>query len=110
MGCTDAGRVSLGWDTISPSDDAPYTIDYTDLLPAGDTIQASTWQSPLLVDGGGSSSLVTHDPLIITPARLMTQVWIKSGASGQSYVLMNTITTASGAVFVRSFGVTVRCM
>lgn len=109
MGCTDAGRVSIGWDTKSPDDDVPYTVDYTDVIPETDTIQNSSWQ-PLLVDGGGSSTLAVHDPIIILPDRLMTQTWVNGGASGQSYVVTNTITTANGAVIVRSFGLTIRCL
>lgn len=109
MSCTDAGRVTLGWDTIDPTDDVPYSIDYSDLLDDADTIVESTWQ-PLLVDGGGSVTLTTHDPIIIAPDLVQTQVWVRNGSAGQSYAVVNSIVTANGTHLSRSFGVSIRCM
>lgn len=111
MGQSDLYRVSLGWDIIDPADDVPYTIDYSQVVPATDTITSSTW-SIQLISGGGSVTLTTHNPVIVTPLTLRQVQVSVAGNSGatvpQDYIITNVIVTAGGVHVSRTFGVSVR--
>ena len=59
-------------------------VDWAGLL-AGDTIATSTWTVPTGVTGGAMSNTDTA-----------TLIWLSGGTEGESYDLLNRITTAAG--------------
>lgn len=62
-----------------------YGLDWSEWLPDGDTIAASTWTVPtgLTVDSDTFNDV--H-----------TTVWLSGGTAGQVYQVVNQITTAEG--------------
>jgi hypothetical protein len=104
MACTDATRVSLGWQTAGPTDDEQYWIDWSKKLDSGETIIGSSWQI-----FGADLSLTIHDDAIM-PNGKMTTVFLKDGTVGQAYAIANTVLTSNGTRSItRSFGLAIRC-
>lgn len=88
-----------GWEVVMTDDESlDFSIDYTDLLQAGETIALSAWS----VDGGLSVGVhgVDDDELIAT-------LWLSNGAPGASYQVDGLITTSAGRKYERSFRVRV---
>ena len=81
-----------------PFDVLERSLDWTDIVPAGSTITASTWVSD-------SSDLTVADGGI---AGLVTTVRISGGAAGVGYKVSNQITLDTGLKYERSFRVLVR--
>ncbi len=61
-----------------------YVIDWSDWLD-GDTITASTWTAPTGITVDSDSHTTTA-----------TTVWLSGGTLGETYSLVNHITTAAG--------------
>ncbi len=73
-----------------------YKIDWTSEL-GSDTILSSTW----VAQTGISAELPSHTPTTAT-------VWLRGGTLGQSYAVVNRITTAGGRVDDRTLRVVIR--
>src|SRR5271166_6878394 len=81
-----------------------YLLDWTQYLPVGDTITASTW------------SVANIQPADVTPlvvgttthTAATTTVWLSGGTVGVSYVVENQIVTTNGRTDERSCKVTVK--
>lgn len=74
-----------------------YTVDWSDWLDAGDTIDTSTWT----IDAGITSSLESNTTTTAT-------VWLSGGVSGTSYNVVNIITTTLGRIQPRTLTIFVR--
>lgn len=75
-----------------------YQFDWSAWLDeAGDTISASTWTPTSGITVDSSSRTDTH-----------TTVWLSGGTAGQSYEVVNHITTAGGREDDRTLLVRVR--
>jgi hypothetical protein len=62
-----------------------YLVDWSQWLPAGDTIVSSTFTPQTGITTTNTSFTATT-----------TTVWVSGGSSGQSYTIINDITTAAG--------------
>jgi len=69
-----------------PQEVLDYVVDWSKPL-AGDIITTSTWTLPDGIVAGQEDSTDTT-----------TTIWLSSGVHGQSYDLVNRITTAAGRV------------
>ena len=67
-----------------PNEVLDYSVNWSGLL-AGDTIATSTWTVPVGVTGGAMAFTDTE-----------TLIWLSGGTEGESYDLLNRITTAAG--------------
>lgn len=83
------------WDPKDPDEIKDYKYDWTDILAVGDTIASSTWS---LAAGTG---LVINAPAA-TFTTTTTTFWASSGTVGQTYSLLNRITTAGGRTYDRT--------
>ena len=73
------------WDAPKdPNEVLDYSVDWSALL-AGDTIATSTWTVPTGLTGGSMAFTDTS-----------TLIWLSGGSEGESYDLLNRITTAVG--------------
>jgi hypothetical protein len=71
-------------------DDLDYTLDWADVVVAGDPIVASVWTIP--------TGLTSHDESFTTST---TTVWLSGGTEGESYILTNVITTQADRIIER---------
>lgn len=83
----------------TPNDDFDQEIDWSQpsSVLGGDIIESSTWS----VDGP-DNSLTATDDFIGIPANTTT-AWLSGGTIGAFYNVTNTIVTAGGREFDRSF-------
>ena len=69
-----------------PDERLDYKIDWTKLLPSGDTIVASSWE--------------TYDPKIVAEDGQFDDtsatIWVRSGEVGAEYLVTNHIETLGG--------------
>lgn len=77
----------LYWPDKDPDEIADYQIDWVGRLD-GDSIAASTWVVP--------SGIIKDSD---TFASTSTTIWLSGGAAGETYVLVNRITTVGGREF-----------
>jgi hypothetical protein len=80
-----------------PAETLDHTLDWSDWLATGDTIQASTWA----ISPTGPDISSTPDAFTTTTAT----VWLAGVAFGQLYTLANKVTTAAGRIGERSITV-----
>jgi len=73
-----------------------YSIDWSKWL-AGDTIDTSTWTYASGITGGAESKTST----VVT-------TWLAGGTAGQTYAILNKITTAGGRTKYHGFKLTVK--
>lgn len=85
---------------LDPDDFLDFGFDWTAWLD-GDTITESTWAIEP-DDGTLTISNPTFDPAG------MTTIWLADGTPGESYKVVNHITTEAGRQKTRSFKVTSR--
>jgi len=86
----------LYWPDKDPGDNLDYSLNWAARLSAGETITTSIWSAPAgitLSSGGNTSS--------------MTTCWIGGGLAGQTYVVVNTITTNAGRTMNQSVTINV---
>jgi hypothetical protein len=79
-----------------PSDVIDYVIDWSGVLGA-DTISTSTWSIPAGITQNSESETTTT-----------ATIWLSGGTSGTDYPIVNTIVTAGGRTWSRTFVVPVR--
>lgn len=86
-----------------PADRRDYSLDWAalGLLPAGDSISASTWTADagITVESAGQFA-----PTFTTTK---TTVWLSGGTDGTSYNVTNRITTTAGRIVERTIKVLV---
>ena len=91
----------LVWPTKGPTETLDYDVDWSDRL-VGDSIQSSGWQieqtDGALVMGAFPSTFDLQ----------ATKVWLSGGTVGQTYTLLNTITTLNGDTMVETVLINVR--
>lgn len=80
-----------------PHDVLDYEVDWSNWLPAGDTILVSEWIAP---------AGITMDSE--TNTNTTTTIWLSGGTAGQSYALTNRITTAGGRTRDRTITIRVK--
>lgn len=73
-----------------------YSIDWTAWLD-GDTISVSAWTVPAGITQDSASASTTG-----------TTIWLSGGAAGETYTLVNHITTAAGREDDRTIRIKVR--
>lgn len=71
-----------------------YGFDFSDLVPSGDTLSASSWTSDVGVTLTSPSFSATTS---------ITTIWIEGGVPGGQYLLRNFVTTTQGRKFERQF-------
>ena len=77
--------MAMKWEGVKDPDEVlDYELDWSTLL-AGDTISTSTWAVPSGITAGAESHTDT-----------VSLIWLSEGSEGESYSLVNTITTAAG--------------
>lgn len=79
--------MGLKWPAKDPDEVLDYKVDWSKRLGA-DTIASSTWP---VVPSGITLLTSTNQPK-------STTAWLSGGTEGQTYSLVNRITTASGRV------------
>ena len=79
-----------------PNELLDYTIDFSDWLTEGDTIESGTWD---YVTSG-----LTQEDATITDTSI--SVWVSGGVAGGRYPITGTATTAQGRV--KQFQFTIR--
>lgn len=79
----------------NPSADKDYSVNWSDILEAGETIAGSSW------DGGGLTS--SHP----TWTEATTTTFLAGGTAATVYVVTNIITTSLGRTYARQFKVSV---
>ena len=78
-----------------------YSIDWTEMLDAGETITASAWaETPTT---GGSDVTLSRQ----TWTGAVATCFVEGGSTGASYAIENTITTSLGRSYTRGFVLTV---
>jgi hypothetical protein len=77
------------------------TIDWTDVLPEGDTIASSVWAIDDAPDAVLTLSADSFDDTSAT-------VWLTAGTVDQSYRVRNRITTTAGRIFDRTIRVSIK--
>lgn len=80
-----------------------YTMDWSQWLPAGQTIATSSWQLETIT--GDTAPLVNEAASNTNSAALIE---ISGGTSGKIYKIYNTITTSSGYQDRRYFRIKVK--
>lgn len=84
--------MSLLWPPKDPAETLDYDLDWT-LRLAGDVILSSVWTSqPGIALAVVSSSFLGP----------ITKIWLSGGVIGQTYTLVNTITTGLGDIMDES--------
>ena len=73
-----------------------YSVDYSDLLAAGETISTSAWVRD-------KDLVLTVNSPAATKTNTTTTVWLASGTTGETYTVTNTITTSGGKTLQQSF-------
>lgn len=74
--------------TQDPQDRLDYEIDWSEWLPAGDTIIGSTWEA-------SDAAIILEDDEI-TNSETAAVVFISGGVVGQSYTVTNHMETGQG--------------
>lgn len=87
--------------TKDPDAVLDYTIDWTEWLPTGDTITASTFT----VNSDDNDAITVDDQLNDDNT---TTVWLSGGIAGQKYTVTNHITTAAGREDDRSLTISIK--
>ena len=87
-----------------------YSIAYHRWL-AGDTIATSTWTYASGITGGAES--INQVPITLpngetAPAFTVVTMWLSGGTAGQTYEILNKITTAGGRTRYQVFKITVK--
>jgi hypothetical protein len=82
------------WDPKDPDEIKDYSYDWTAILN-GDTISTSTWS---VASGTG---LIINSPASSFSGAI-TKFWASSGTLGQTYSMLNRITTAGGRTYDRT--------
>jgi len=78
--------------TKDPNEVVDYDRDWSDqMTDLSDTIVTSTWTVPSVITKDSSSNTTTR-----------TKVWLSGGTSGETYTLLNRITTAGGRTLDQS--------
>lgn len=80
------------WIPIYPGALLDFTIDWSGWLEEGDSISASSWTVP----AGLSSSSPSSDDDSAT-------VWLTGVTAGETYTVINQITTAAGRIQLKPF-------
>lgn len=89
---------NTNWFSKRPADVLDYTLRWSDWLEAGDSIASSSWDIP---------DDLTGDDEVRTDST--TRVRISGGTPGQTYELINTITTTDeGLTKVQRIHLTIR--
>lgn len=81
------------WDrTKDPNEVIDHDLTWADqMTDLSDTIATSTWTVPSGITKDSSSNTTT-----------LTKVWLSGGTTGQTYTLLNRITTAGGRTLDQS--------
>lgn len=83
--------MSLSWTAPKDPDEVKdYGIDWALLLDT-DTISTSTWVLPIGITKDSGTSTTTS-----------TTIWLSGGTAGESYSILNRITTAGGRTYDRT--------
>jgi hypothetical protein len=78
--------------TKDPNEVVDYDITWADqMTDLSDTIATSTWTVPSGITKDSSSNTTTR-----------TKVWLSGGTAGETYTLLNRITTAGGRTLDQS--------
>lgn len=78
--------------TKDPNEVVDYDLDWSDLMTDDtDTIATSSWTVPAGITKDSSSNTTTR-----------TKVWLSGGTAGETYTLLNRITTAGGRTLDQS--------
>lgn len=81
--------MKIGTVTKQPVERFSYTVDYSEALTDGDNIESVTARS--IPDGLMLENVGANDPLI--------RFWASGGASGATYKVELTVSTADGRIF-----------
>jgi hypothetical protein len=92
--------MALTWPAIKdPNEVKDYSLDWSALLGASDTITSSTWT----VDEG-SGLVIDSDSHGTTEAT----IWLSAGTDGTNYALVNRVVTAGGRTYDQTVRLKVR--
>lgn len=80
---------ALSWPPKDPDELLDYEIDWTKRMPASDSIAASTWVAPT-----GLSKVVES----VIESNKVAVIWLAGGAVGETYPVLNTVTTQEGRI------------
>lgn len=82
-----------------------YSIDWSDWMPAGDSLASSSWTIETIA---GDSNAMTTDQNTFSGGTNIATVWLDGGSAGENYTITNTITTTNGLTDERFFRVFVK--
>lgn len=85
-----------------PEEVLDYTLDWSEYLPAGDTVASATWTVP---DGITESTAPGHQHNV-NGAR--TTIWLAGGSEPKDYLITCRIVSAQGRQADRTFEIAVR--
>lgn len=92
--------MALTWPAVKdPNEVKDYSLDWSDLLGASDTITSSTWTV-----SEGSGLTIGSDSNTTTA----TIVWLSAGTDGTNYSLVNQVVTAGGRTYDQTVRLKVR--
>lgn len=81
-----------------PSTVSDYFLDWSSWLDTGETITASVWTVPTGITQTTPAPSFTAE---------QTKIWLTGGTIGESYVILNTITTSTGRQTAKTFTLTI---
>lgn len=91
--------MALSWPAVKDPDEIKdYRLDWTDLLD-GDTISQSVWSV-----ASGTGLVIDSQSTTATT----TTLWMSAGALGETYDLLNRVTTAGGRTYDQTVKLKVR--
>ncbi|MDX0965361.1 hypothetical protein GOL41_17340 [Sinorhizobium medicae] len=92
--------MALTWPAIKDPDEVKdYSLDWSALLRASDTITSSTWTV-----GEGDGLTIDSDSATTTA----TTIWLSAGTAGTNYSLVNRVVTAGGRTYDQTVRLKVR--
>lgn len=89
--------MALTWPFKDPDEVLDYTIDWSDRLGEGDAVDTSTWFVP--------SGLTQENEEVTTTT---TVLWLSGGTLGQTYTILNRITTTGGRTMDQSVNLKIK--
>ena len=78
-----------------------YQVDWSSWLAVGETITVSAWTGTTGLTVGSGAQAPSHTTTSAT-------IWLSGGTLGQTYLVVNEITTSAGRVDDRTIGIVVR--
>ena len=88
--------MALKWPAKDPNERLDYQLDWSARLD-GDTIATSTWTVPPGITA-----------VIDTSTTTTTTRWLEGGTEGETYTLINRVTTAAGRIMEQSVSIRIK--